>query len=121
MSRSVARLARLGGLGVAAKILDHVSPSIDALQPCDSNGGNLLQLLAPVVYLGEVLAFFEHLFRRLADLFQENRKPLGIIVILLTPLPILFLSLGVEKIRLTGGEPLARRDLALLVDRKSVV
>src|ERR671915_2516777 len=28
-----------------------------------------------------------------------------------------FLDLGVDKVRLTGGEPLLRRDLASLVDR----
>ncbi len=33
----------------------------------------------------------------------------------------LFLSLGVEKIRLTGGEPLARRDLATLVAKLSAL
>src|SRR5712691_986941 len=33
----------------------------------------------------------------------------------ITRLARLFLSLGVEKIRLTGGEPLARRDLEKLI------
>ena len=33
----------------------------------------------------------------------------------------LFLSLGVEKIRLTGGEPLARRDLHTLIGQLSVL
>lgn len=35
----------------------------------------------------------------------------------ITRLTRLFLSLGVEKIRLTGGEPLARRDLDMLVSQ----
>src|SRR6266481_1327459 len=33
----------------------------------------------------------------------------------------LFLSLGVEKIRLTGGEPLARRELATLIAKLSAL
>jgi cyclic pyranopterin phosphate synthase len=39
----------------------------------------------------------------------------------ITRLARLFLSLGVEKIRLTGGEPLARRDLARLVAKLSAL
>src|SRR5262249_4070667 len=37
----------------------------------------------------------------------------------ITRLARLFLSLGVEKIRLTGGEPLARRDLEILIAKMS--
>lgn len=39
----------------------------------------------------------------------------------ITRLARLFVQLGVEKIRLTGGEPLARRDLELLVASLSVI
>lgn len=39
----------------------------------------------------------------------------------ITRLSRLFLSLGVEKIRLTGGEPLARRDLQKLIAQLSVL
>ena len=33
----------------------------------------------------------------------------------------IFVSLGVEKIRLTGGEPLLRKDLPILVKKLSVI
>ena len=33
----------------------------------------------------------------------------------------IFVGLGVEKIRLTGGEPLLRKDLPLLVEKLSVI
>src|SRR6266566_4606751 len=39
----------------------------------------------------------------------------------ITRLARLFVSLGVEKIRLTGGEPLARRDLEILIAKLSTL
>src|SRR5215470_8123248 len=39
----------------------------------------------------------------------------------ITRLARLFVSLGVEKIRLTGGEPLARRDLEVLIAQLSAL
>src|SRR5919204_309094 len=39
----------------------------------------------------------------------------------ITRLATLFVQLGVEKIRLTGGEPLARRDLDKLVSQLSAL
>jgi cyclic pyranopterin phosphate synthase len=39
----------------------------------------------------------------------------------ITRLARLFLSLGVEKIRLTGGEPLARRNLEILIAKLSIL
>ena len=39
----------------------------------------------------------------------------------ITRLARLFVSLGVEKIRLTGGEPLVRQDLPLLIEKLSAI
>jgi cyclic pyranopterin phosphate synthase len=39
----------------------------------------------------------------------------------ITRLAKLFIQFGVEKIRLTGGEPLVRQDLALLIEKLSAL
>jgi len=35
--------------------------------------------------------------------------------------PEIFVGMGIDKIRLTGGEPLARRDIGRIVERLGVL